>query len=88
MRMLLIVGMIAMGSVAMAGPECTEKDRSKWMDKDQFEQDLVEQGYKVKVFKITDGDCYELYGWNPEGQKVEIYYDPVSGDTLKTEIED
>ena len=42
----------------------------------------------LKVFKITDGDCYELYGWNEEGKKVEIYYDPVTGDTLKTEIED
>lgn len=74
--------------MALAGPECTEKDTSKWMDKNAFEQKLKDQGYKVKVFKVTDGDCYELYGWNPDGQKVEIYYDPVSGEAIKTEIEE
>ena len=88
MRTILLAGLIAVSGHAVAGPQCTEKDRSKWQDKDAFEKRLVEQGYKVKVFKITDGDCYELYGWTPEGKKVEIYYDPVSGDTLQTETEE
>ncbi|MDF1820178.1 MAG: PepSY domain-containing protein [Alcanivoracaceae bacterium] len=88
MRVLLVSGLLAFSTVALAGPECEEKDRSKWMDKDAFEQQLKDDGYRVKVFKITDGDCYELYGWNPEGQKVEIYYDPVTAKVLKTEIEE
>ncbi len=86
MRIMILAGLIAFSGHAVAGPQCAEKDRSKWQDKAAFEKRLVDQGYKVKVFKITDGDCYELYGWNPEGKKVEIYYDPVSGETLKTEI--
>lgn len=88
MRIVLVSSLLALSAAAVAGPECQEKDRTKWMNKDAFEQKLVDDGYKVKVFKITDGDCYELYGWNEEGKKVEIYYDPVTGETLKTEIED
>ena len=88
MRAWLFAGLIVASSQAVAGPECTEKDRTLWQDKDAFEKRLVDEGYKVKVFKITDGDCYELYGWNPDGKKVEIYYDPVSGAALKTEIEE
>ena len=30
------------------------------------------QGYKIKKFKV-DGNCYEIYGHNKEGKKVEIY---------------
>jgi len=32
------------------------------------------EGYRIKVFKISD-NCYELYGHDKAGQKVEIYYD-------------
>ena len=88
MRTWLLAGLFMVSPHALAGPECTEKDRTKWQDKDAFEKRFIEQGYKVKVFKITDGDCYELYGWNPDGKKVEIYYDPVSGEALKTEIDE
>ena len=28
------------------------------------------------VLKVTKGNCYELYGSNPAGKRVEIYYRP------------
>ncbi len=31
-------------------------------------------------------NCYEIYGWNKAKQKVEIYFDPVTGKAIKTEI--
>ena len=30
---------------------------------------------------------YEIYGFNKEGQKVEIYFDPVSGKVIKGGVE-
>lgn len=75
-------------SQPFAGPECTTEDPSTWMDKDAFQQALVEAGYEIKVFKFTDGNCYEIYGWDKDKRKVEIYFDPVSGDVVKQEIED
>jgi hypothetical protein len=86
MRKILMVVMILTISNAFAGPECTKEDKSKWQDKSKFEKQLVDQGYKVKVFKITKGNCYELYGWNKEGKKVEIYFHPITGKIIKEEI--
>lgn len=74
--------------LAYAGPECTTADQAQWQDQTKFQEALVEQGYKIKKFKITKGNCYEIYGWNKEGKKVEIYHDPVSGKAVKSRIEE
>lgn len=74
-------------STAYAGPDCTKEDQSSWLDKDEFQMNLKEQGYKINVFKITDGNCYEIYGWNKEGKKVEIYYHPVTGKVMKKDVQ-
>ncbi len=74
--------------LAWAGPECTTADRAQWQDQTKFQEALVAQGYEIKKFKITSGNCYEIYGWNKEGKKVEIYHDPVSGKPVKSRIED
>ena len=34
-------------------------------------------------FKTTKGNCYEIYGKDKAGQKVEIYYNPVDGSIVK-----
>lgn len=71
---------------AFAGPECT-KDKAGWQDQKEFQKKLVADGYKIKVFKVTSGNCYEIYGWNKEGKKVEIYFHPVTGKIEKEKIE-
>lgn len=40
----------------------------------------LEQTYKIKLFKTTGGNCYEIYGWDKAGKKVEIYFNPVTGE--------
>ena len=87
MRILTIALALAT-PLAWAGPECTTADPSQWQDQTKFQEDLKAQGYQIKVFKVTDGNCYEIYGWDKEQRKVEIYFDPVSGKAVKTEIED
>lgn len=87
MRKFLIALTLA-APFAYAGPECSTADPSQWQDQTKFQEDLKAQGYKIKVFKVTDGNCYEIYGWDKEGRKVEIYFDPVSGKAVKTEIDD
>lgn len=84
----LIAGLTMVSATAFAGPQCTTTDKSEWLDQAEFQEDLKEKGYEIKVFKVTDGNCYEIYGWNKDKQKVEIYFDPVTGKTVKEEIED
>lgn len=71
--------------VATAGPKCTTEAKDKWKDQKAFEKELQDQGYKIKLFKVTDGHCYEIYGWDKAGKKVEIYFNPVSGEIVKEE---
>ena len=53
-----------------------------------MKQNITDQGYRIKKFKETRGGCYEIYGYDSADHKVEIYFNPVSGDIVKQEIED
>lgn len=88
MRKILLASLTMLSAAAFAGPQCTTTDKSEWLDQAKFQEDLKAQGYEIKVFKVTDGNCYEIYGWNKDKQKVEIYFDPVTGKAVKEEIED
>ena len=87
MKKLLVLVVLVSANLAFAGPQCTEEPKDKWQDQEAFQKDLKEKGYKIKVFKVTRGDCYEIYGWNKDGERVEIYFNPVSGDIVKEEKE-
>lgn len=71
---------------AMAAIECTKESKEKWKDQKEFEKSLMTD-YKIKVFKVTKGNCFEIYGWNKAGKKVEIYFNPVTGEKVKENIE-
>lgn len=88
MRIMILSALTLFSAASIAGPQCTEADKSTWLDQAAFQEDLKKQGYDIKVFKVTDGNCYEIYGWNKDKKKVEIYFDPVSGKPVKEEIED
>ena len=88
-----IIAMTAIAAVFVSGcslrasTECTSAPESEWQDQNVFQQNLLAQGYQIDKFVVTDGSCYEIYGTNQAGQEVEIYFDPVSGDVVKEEIE-
>jgi hypothetical protein len=68
--------------LAYAAPECTKEPKSKWMAQDDMKAKIEAQGYKISRFLIS-GNCYEIYGRDKDGKKVEIYFDPVDGHTIK-----
>lgn len=73
-------------SAFAASPECTTKDtKAQWKDAKAFEQELAKE-YKINKFKVTKGNCYEIYGFNKENKKVEIYFNPITGEKVKEEI--
>ncbi len=87
MRPLLLAALLVASPLALAKTECSKADKVQWQDPDNFQQDLKNQGYEIKKFKITDGNCYEIYGWDKDKRKVEIYFDPVTGKKVKEEID-
>lgn len=87
MRKLLLLSLAIASPLAFAGPQCTTAEKSQWQDQTKFQENLKAEGYEIKKFKVTAGNCYEIYGWNKDKQKVEIYFDPVSGKAVKSEID-
>ena len=78
--------LICFSGAAFAGAKCAPHPKEEWMKADDAKAKLETQGYKIKKFKV-DGQCYEIYGHNKEGKKVEIYFDTKTLDIVKSEIE-
>ena len=67
---------------AIAGPACNQP-KDQWMKEADFKAQLEKQGYDIKTFKVSKGQCYEIYGHDKSGKKVEIYFDPVTAAILE-----
>ncbi len=79
----LLVATSAVSTVAVAGPTCNVP-KAQWMNEADFKKGLEQQGYQIKQFKVTKGQCYEIYGFDKSGKKVEIYFNPGNGQVLET----
>ncbi|WP_407279535.1 PepSY domain-containing protein [Aromatoleum evansii] len=74
---------LCLGSAAFAGPQCTEAPKSSWLSEEAMKQKIAADGYTVDKFKVTSGNCYEIYGKDKEGKRAEVYFNPVDGSVVK-----
>lgn len=56
---------------------CDSGPKSGWQPSEKLEKQLTDQGWKVRRIK-EDGGCYEVYGLDGKGQRVEAYFHPVT----------
>ncbi|HEY8269940.1 MAG TPA: PepSY domain-containing protein [Pseudobdellovibrionaceae bacterium] len=85
MKHLILASLVSLvGFSAYAKKNCTEQPKDKWMKEADFKKKMEDQGYKISKFK-QPGSCYEIYGTNKEGKKVEIYFNPVDASIVKEE---
>lgn len=82
-KIFLVFTLLALTEMAMASPIC-DAPRSNWIKEVDFQKELKRQGYLIKTFKIING-CYEIYGLDPLGKRVQIYFDPTTGTSVKSE---
>jgi hypothetical protein len=86
---LLLTASLALTLVAgpaLAGPKCTSEAKDKWLSEEVMKQKIAEMGFKdIRTFK-TSGSCYEIYGHDKDGRKAEVYFNPVDGSIVKSEI--
>ena len=71
---------LATALAVQAGPVCDAGGEK--LPPEKVRAMYEEKGYEIKVFKETDGGCYEIYGYE-NGKKVEIYIDPKTGEILE-----
>lgn len=74
---------LAAGSPALATGKmtCNAGPQAKWKTQKILQQTLTEQGWQVRKSKV-DGGCYEVYGTDPDGNRVEAYFHPVTLEKL------
>jgi len=89
MKQLVFAAALCVGACAsntsFAKADCKAYPKNEWMKEADAKAKIAGQGYVIGKFKI-DGNCYEIYGTNREGKKVEIYFDAKTLDPVKTEI--
>lgn len=65
---------------------CTDEPRSEWLPEDEMRLLAEHRGYRIKTFKIANGSCYEIYGFDRQGQIVEAYFNPVTSRLVRQNI--
>lgn len=72
----LSIAMVASPAAATGKMSC-DAPQKQWKSMAKLQADLVKQGWQVRKAKV-DGGCYEVYGTDPQGNRVEAYFHPVS----------
>ena len=69
-------GLIAASAGQATGlAKCEFGAKESWQPQEKLQKSLTDQGWKVRRIKV-DGGCYEVYGLNEKGEKVEAYFHP------------
>lgn len=74
---LIAVALLGSAFSAHAKDLCKAGPESGWQPKEALEKKLKDEGIEVKRIKIDDG-CYEVYGKDARGAKIERFFHPVS----------
>jgi hypothetical protein len=83
---LVVLACVILPNQSYAAPSCTAEPKDKWLTEEAMKAKVGELGYaRIKTFKVS-GNCYETCGYTKEGQKAEVYFNPVSGDVVKANI--
>jgi len=80
----LMLSLLYTPALALASADCPAYPKAEWAPEETLKKALLDEGYTIKKFKV-DGNCYEIYGVDPKGQKVEIYFDTKTLGIIKAE---
>ena len=65
------------GAQATGLATCESGPKDTWQPQAKLEQMLKDKGWTVRRVK-EDGGCYEVYGLDDKGQRVEAYFHPLT----------
>jgi len=87
-KTLIIIGFLAAipAGIAWADDECFVP-MADWQPRDAVARLAEENGWTVRRIKIDDG-CYEVYGRDSAGRRIEVTVNPATLDVIELEYED
>lgn len=69
---------------AYAGPQCTNEPENTWLTEAQLRGRIQHMELEIIVLEKTSGNCYEIYGRDKTGKRVEIYFHPITAAVIKS----
>ena len=55
--------------------QCPKYPKTEWQPHTALQEKLVKDGWTVRRMELTP-TCYEVYGKDPQGKRVEAFFDP------------
>ena len=74
----------AIGAGSASAAELCNVPEAEWQPKEALQKQLESEGVTIKKIKIDEG-CYEVYGTDKDGKRIENYYDPKSFALVKAQ---
>ena len=72
----LVLALAAAGAAQAHGDvQCPTVPKEEWRPQMELQKQLVGQGWRVRQVK-TFKNCYEVYGFDDKGAKVEVFFNP------------
>lgn len=71
----LVLALAAGSAFAHGDVRCPKSPKAEWRPHTELQEKLVKQGWAVRRMEKTD-TCYEVYGKDPQGKRVEAFFDP------------
>lgn len=73
--MLLVLTLASGGAFAHGDVKCNKYPKDEWKSHTDLEKKLKTDGWEIRRMEKTD-TCYEVYGKDPAGKRVEAFFDP------------
>lgn len=57
--------------------KCTTLPKEQWRPHTELQEKLTKEGWQIRRMEKT-ATCYEVYAKDPQGKRVEAFFDPVT----------
>jgi hypothetical protein len=74
---LAVTALVVSPAYATGLATCNSGPQEKWQSQDKLKKQLEGKKWQVRRIKV-DGGCYEVYGIDDKGKKVEAYFHPLT----------
>lgn len=80
----VVLAGFASQALAEENRDCGNAPQDKWMSKETITEKMKKDGVEVRRIKI-EGSCYEVYGIDAKGEKIERLFNPETGKVVGDE---
>jgi hypothetical protein len=67
----------AAGASAHGDVKCKAYPKTEWKSHEELARKLAAEGWTIRRMEVSK-TCYEVYAKDPQGKRVEAFFDPVT----------